>query len=625
MAEEKNYQYVLPAGFVLKGGASDYVVEEVLGKGGFGITYKVKSRLLYQNIYVDVHFAVKEFFPDNCWRGNDNATLLAPPTKQDEIHDGLQDFINEGHRLQQVCKLNHNIVNVNEVFEANGTAYYVLEYLEGGSLTKRVRNSAEGRLTEQQMIDVMMPVGRAVQCLHSNHMLHLDIKPDNIVMRRDDSTGKEEPVLIDFGIAVHFGGDGTPTSKTPSLGVSPGFSPIEQYTQVKNFDPRFDVYAFSATCLYLLTGKAPVEALNMPAGYVRSVMPQNVSENVVAAIERGMSKEKSMRTSSIDELLDSFVASDIPIVTPEFEGPDEGPATRALGGIMPPPVAHRPVANPPAAPYVAPSAAQPVTPLPPIVPGVEQGGSYDGPGDDYDYKEPGSGKKKVVLAIVGGVLGLALLAGIALWAVKGCSSSRGASSSDEASIESAEDNMSEYYYDESDVSNNDADVKTLDGEKASIHDTDKNRADEKNAKDNTETKDSPVAETNPEPKKEEPPKTTTSSSSSSNNEVYKSAAHMPSFPGGQAALMSFINRNIRYPQAAQDNGIQGKVVVQFVVEKNGRVGEVKVARGVDSDLDREAVRVVKMLPAFSPGRNSDGDPVRVWYTLPVGFKLQGAN
>ena len=105
MSDQRQYKYVLPAGFVLKGGASDYVVEEVLGKGGFGITYKVKSRLLYQNIYVDVHFAVKEFFPDNCWRGNDNATLLAPPTKQDEIHDGLQDFINEGHRLQQVCKL----------------------------------------------------------------------------------------------------------------------------------------------------------------------------------------------------------------------------------------------------------------------------------------------------------------------------------------------------------------------------------------------------------------------------------------------------------------------------------------------------------------------------------------
>jgi protein TonB len=108
-------------------------------------------------------------------------------------------------------------------------------------------------------------------------------------------------------------------------------------------------------------------------------------------------------------------------------------------------------------------------------------------------------------------------------------------------------------------------------------------------------------------------------------EVFRSAAHMPSFPGGDAALMSFINKNIKYPQVAQDNGVQGKVIVQFVVEKDGRVGEVKVARGVDKDLDREAVRVCKMLPKFSPGRNAVGDPVRVWYTLPVTFKLQGVN
>ena len=88
-------------------------------------------------------------------------------------------------------------------------------------------------------------------------------------------------------------------------------------------------------------------------------------------------------------------------------------------------------------------------------------------------------------------------------------------------------------------------------------------------------------------------------------------------------MMNFLNQNIRYPEAAQNKGIQGKVVVQFVVEKNGKVGEVKVARGVDPDLDREAVRLCKTLPAFSPGRNAVGDPVRVWYTLPITFKLQG--
>ena len=108
-------------------------------------------------------------------------------------------------------------------------------------------------------------------------------------------------------------------------------------------------------------------------------------------------------------------------------------------------------------------------------------------------------------------------------------------------------------------------------------------------------------------------------------EIFKTVAHMPLFPGGDAALMKCISERIRYPQTAQDNGIQGLVVVQFVVEKDGRVGEVKVARGVDKDLDREAVRVCKMLPKFTPGRNSEGEPVRVWYTLPIKFGLQGSN
>lgn len=108
-------------------------------------------------------------------------------------------------------------------------------------------------------------------------------------------------------------------------------------------------------------------------------------------------------------------------------------------------------------------------------------------------------------------------------------------------------------------------------------------------------------------------------------EVFSSAAHMPSFPGGDAAMMSYINHNIRYPQSAADNYVEGKVIVQFVVEKDGSVGEVKVARSMDKELDAEAIRVCKSLPKFSPGRNAEGDPVRVWYTLPVTFSLYGTN
>ena len=109
------------------------------------------------------------------------------------------------------------------------------------------------------------------------------------------------------------------------------------------------------------------------------------------------------------------------------------------------------------------------------------------------------------------------------------------------------------------------------------------------------------------------------------NEVFRSADHMPSFPSGDGALMRFINDNLKYPPEALKNRIEGKVIVQFVVTKTGKVEKVKVARAVNKELDQEAVRLIKTLPDFSPGRNAMGEPVNVWYTLPVIFKLPDNN
>ena len=116
-----------------------------------------------------------------------------------------------------------------------------------------------------------------------------------------------------------------------------------------------------------------------------------------------------------------------------------------------------------------------------------------------------------------------------------------------------------------------------------------------------------VEEKKPEPKKEE---------------IFKAVEQMPTFPGGDAELMKWLRDHIQYPTVAMENNIQGRVVVQFVVTKTGKVGEVKVVRSVDRDLDKEAIRVCKSLPDFIPGR-MNGQAVNVWYTLPVQFKLQG--
>lgn len=106
------------------------------------------------------------------------------------------------------------------------------------------------------------------------------------------------------------------------------------------------------------------------------------------------------------------------------------------------------------------------------------------------------------------------------------------------------------------------------------------------------------------------------------NEVYTTVEKKPQFPGGEAALMKYVGENIRYPENAFKNKVQGRVIVQFVVQKDGKVGEVKILRGTDEELNNEAVRVIKSLPAFTPGE-MDGKPVSVWYTFPVMFKIIG--
>ena len=105
-------------------------------------------------------------------------------------------------------------------------------------------------------------------------------------------------------------------------------------------------------------------------------------------------------------------------------------------------------------------------------------------------------------------------------------------------------------------------------------------------------------------------------------DVYESVEQMPEFPGGQAEMMKFLAQNIQYPINAARNNVEGRVVLQFVVEKDGQIGEVKIARSVDPELDAEALRVVKSMPNFIPGRHG-GKPVAVWYSIPISFKLQG--
>ena len=306
---------VLPKGTILHNGKRKYIVEEVLGAGGFGITYKVSSTIVVDNVPINTFFAMKEYFLSSCYRDNDSTTMLYSPTMRMEVEQSLNDFITEAKRLNLLGHKSDNIVKVNEVFKENGTAYYIMEYLEGGNLQEYVRR--KGALSEAEAIALITPIAHAVEALHSERILHLDIKPGNIVLKKDLSTGKSRPVLIDFGLVKHFDSNGKPTTRLAAKGASDGFAPMEQYTTIDSFAPTLDVYALGATLYYLLKGKNPPKAFDIESSAVlKDALPVTVSEKTRNAIACAMEKSKFERTPTVSAFLsalsdgESFVLKD---------------------------------------------------------------------------------------------------------------------------------------------------------------------------------------------------------------------------------------------------------------------------------------------------------------------------
>lgn len=303
---QKQYTFTLPVGTILTGGQNSYHIEEVLGQGGYGITYKVWAIIKNGQIPVKVPFAIKEHFVNGrCHRAADGVTVEYSQEAAEDVEESLKDFVKEGRLLNKICQVSDEavryIVPVNEVIEVNNTAYFVMQYLEGGSLRRMVLNS--GALPEEKALALIKPIVRAVDFIHRHKVLHMDIKPENIVMHRNLLTGQEEPVLIDFGVSLHFNKKGGLTSKHTSFGHTEGFSPIEQYGAVETFAPWIDVYALGATLYYLLTGKTPPKAFDMTPDNVDKNLPPEVSKRTRAAIKHAMTKDYHDRTQSASTFL----------------------------------------------------------------------------------------------------------------------------------------------------------------------------------------------------------------------------------------------------------------------------------------------------------------------------------
>lgn len=315
MDEMEQWDDVLPVGSVLRSGKREYRVEAVLGKGGFGITYKVSAMEQVGQIPVRVEFAMKEFFMDGCLR--DASGKVSTAATKGEAADGLKDFISEARRLNSLCGQCRNIVPVDEVFEANGTACYVMEFLDGGSLADYVKK--HGALSVGVAKKILKPVADAVAFLHSNRITHLDIKPGNIMFR---SNG--EPVLIDFGLAKHYDRRGNATTTVRTLAYSAGFSPAEQYVGLKQFSPQSDVYALAATFANMLTGKTPPEAIDLE--FSLNDWSVCLPEEVRPAVVHAMAYSRKDRTLLVHDFVKELYGNDPSVV----EKPVSQPAVEPM-------------------------------------------------------------------------------------------------------------------------------------------------------------------------------------------------------------------------------------------------------------------------------------------------------
>ena len=324
--ETGNHQ-ALPHGYVLQGEKNRYIIERVLGQGSFGITYLARFKATFSGSLGSasgwVHVAVKEFFMRDINSRDVSTGRLNEITGESLCGKYRRAFLREAHNLANL--IHPGIVSVLEVIESNNTVYIVMEYINGGSLDEHIVQA--GRLTEEESIDSMLKLCSAVGFMHERKMLHLDIKPKNVMLDEDG-----ELYLIDFGLSKQYTSDGEPESST-TIGLgTPGYAPGEQAMRLdgdKRFRATLDIYALGATMFKMLTGKTPPNASQVSDSALDgdNIIPKllkgsGISDNLVSVVTKAMWPSSRRRYQTIKEMVDDIEDAKASILGTSVEDED---------------------------------------------------------------------------------------------------------------------------------------------------------------------------------------------------------------------------------------------------------------------------------------------------------------
>lgn len=272
----------------------NYRILKVLGQGGFGITY------LAIQVRLDRKVAIKEFFmKDFCERNETTRQVtLGTAGSRETVNSCRMKFLKEA---KHIAKLDHpNIIRIIDVFDENSTSYYVMEYIEGGSLENKLGTTG---LSMSDATRYILQVAEALKYIHKKNIAHLDIKPSNIMLN-----GNDEIVLIDFGVSKQYDLTGGQTSVSP-VGRSSGYAPLEQYDPngVKDFSPQTDIYSLGATYFKLLTGITPLNAFRITKDFLQEKLKaKGVPTAVISIICKSMEKLKENRFSDVSSFIEEL-------------------------------------------------------------------------------------------------------------------------------------------------------------------------------------------------------------------------------------------------------------------------------------------------------------------------------